>query len=205
MEVVQSNGSSINYLKDKNHVYLDSYMNQFTVLDGANPASFEILDVERGFAHSGGNDYIFDSKIPFVLADAIELSSFYQRIHDEIYFDYQKPLRNVDIDSFKIFHADMNFAHDKDHFYFRDKVVPEIDIHTFHFLSACFDEKYYQGQDHTWYAVDAKNAYFLNMTAEKIKVIKVKNPENFKFEVIEEEGYGVYGDTRYYFGKKIKN
>lgn len=26
-EVIQSNGSSIHYFKDKNHVYLDSYMN----------------------------------------------------------------------------------------------------------------------------------------------------------------------------------
>ncbi|WP_159636895.1 DKNYY domain-containing protein [Sphingobacterium composti Ten et al. 2007 non Yoo et al. 2007] len=195
---------TITYFKDKNHVYVDSFMNEFTILEDANPDDFNILDLEKGFSNSGNQDYVYDRKLPYLLKDVVKLSSYYQKVNDKIYFGYTHLVEEVDVDSFKIVHPDMNFARDKDFFYFKDKRVPEIDISTFKFLDACFTDEYYQNQDVCWYAVDSKNAYFVNSIADKIKVIKTKNPSNFGFEIVDEIGYGVDGDIRYYYGKRIR-
>ncbi|MCA5003726.1 DKNYY domain-containing protein [Sphingobacterium bovistauri] len=201
-ELITPYKDSTSYFKDKNHVYLDSYMCGQAILKDADPHSFHIVDLEKGLASCSNGDYYFDNKIPFNLADAIELSSFYQKVKGDIYFAYQQKLIGVDVDTFKIVGPDFNFARDKNHFIYRNEIVPEIYINTFKFLPECFEGEYYQGQDHAWYAVDANNAYFVNTVSPSIKIIKVKNPEDFKFEVINKQGYGIYGDARYYFGKK---
>ncbi len=195
---------TLTYFKDKNRVYLDSFMNEFTILEDANPDDFSILDLKKGFSNSGNQDYVYDRKISFSLKDVDELSSHYQKVNNKIYFGFTNLVEEVDVNSFKIVHPDMNFARDKDFFYFRDQRVPEIDISTFKFLDICFTGEYYQGQDHAWYAVDSKNAYFVNTVSDKIKVIKTKNPSNFGFEVVDEKGYGKDVDVRYYFGRRIK-
>ena len=43
----------------------------FKILDDADPKSFKILDIEKGFATSGNTDYWYGVKIPFRLADAV--------------------------------------------------------------------------------------------------------------------------------------
>ncbi|NJM79664.1 MAG: hypothetical protein HC854_08720 [Flavobacterium sp.] len=48
-EVIQSNNKNTTYFKDKNHVYLDSFMNYFTIIEDATPKDFKVLDIENGF------------------------------------------------------------------------------------------------------------------------------------------------------------
>lgn len=205
-EVIQSNGSTFHYFKDKNHVYLESYMNRFTPLPNADPADFQILDFEKGMANSGNNDYVFDGRLPHRL-DAYEpISAYYQKVGSQIYCAYTHELIGVDAASFEVLYPDqvLNVAKDKNHVYFRNEKVEEADAESFAFLEACFNSGYYREQDHTYYAKDKNVAYYVNTVAKTFKVIRSKNLASFDFKVIDELGYAFDEKYTYLFGKRVK-
>lgn len=205
-EIIKSNGSTFHYFKDKNQVYLDSYMNTFTVLLDANPTDFKILDFENGKATSNRNAYLYDEKLPHDFSDYIELSDYNQSFRNEVYFAYNKLIPDVDIQTFEVLHPEevKIVAKDKKHVYFRNKIVPEADAESFKFLEACFTDEYYQEQDHTFYAKDKNQAYYVNTISKDFKVIKTKNIEQFHFKVIDNLGYAYDETYQYLFGKRKK-
>lgn len=42
--------------KDKKAVYIDSYMADQVVIEGANPESLQLIDIDLGYARSDGKD-----------------------------------------------------------------------------------------------------------------------------------------------------
>ncbi|ULT26808.1 hypothetical protein KUH03_08255 [Sphingobacterium sp. E70] len=79
-EIIQSNGSTFHYFRDRNHIYLESYMNAFCVLTDADVTGFHIIDFENGMASSLAMDYVFDKKLSYRLADSIALPGLYQQV-----------------------------------------------------------------------------------------------------------------------------
>jgi len=205
-EIIQSNGSSFHYFRDKNKVYLESYMNAFTVLEDADPADFEIIDFKEGLSTSCGNDYVFEQKLPYRLRDAEPLSCMYQQVGDKIYCAYSKEVEGADVTTFEVLHGERvgNVAKDKQHVYFRDVPVSEADALSFHFLDACFNSGYYRECDHTFYAIDAYHAFYVDTIAKAFKVIKTKNLDQFRFEIWDELGYAKDIQYTYLFGKRVK-
>ena len=102
-ELIQAYKTSTIYFKDKNHVYIDSYMNKdLTILEDANPNDFEILDIENGYSTSANIDYWYDVKIPFRLADAVFFDGgSYQKVGNQIYFAFVN-LVDCDVATFEI-------------------------------------------------------------------------------------------------------
>lgn len=205
-EIMQSDGSIFHYFKDKNHVYLESYMNRFAILPDANPADFLILDFEKGMANSGDTDYLFDTKLPHRFSAYEPISGMYQKVEDKIYCFYHHQVVNADVETFEVPNPSEidNVAKDKNHVYFRDQIVPEADAESFHFLQACFDADYYRERDHTYYAKDKNVAYYVDTIAKAFKVINTKNLANFNFKVVDELGYAFDGQYEYLFGKRKK-
>lgn len=205
-EIIQSNGSTFHYFKDKNHVYLESYRNRFCLLPDADPMDFQILDFEKGMATSRGNDYVFEQKLRYRLADVRELSGIYQRVGDAVYCAYSNPVVNADATSFEVLHGERigNVAKDRKHVYFRDQIVPDADAESFGILSDCLDGIYYRECDHTFYATDKRWAFYIDSIAKSIKTIKTKNVQQFGFEVRDELGYAFDGENRYLYGKRIR-
>ncbi|MFD1770350.1 DKNYY domain-containing protein [Sphingobacterium suaedae] len=136
LEIVQSNGSTCHYFRDKQAVYVESYMNRFAVLPDADPADFHLLDFENGWSRSGVNDYVFDEKLPHRFDAYQALSPYYQRVDQTIYFGFTREVINADVASFEVLYGNRvkNVAKDKYHVYFREQVVEEADAATFHFL-----------------------------------------------------------------------
>ncbi|GAA4442305.1 hypothetical protein GCM10023091_28860 [Ravibacter arvi] len=135
-EIIASNGSGFHYFRDKNHVYIDSYMNTFAVLPGADPDSFQILDFKNGRSTSAEHDYLFDQKLPHRFSEYEHLSGLYQRVGNTIYFNHVGEVAGADPATFEVLHGDKvgNAARDKHHVYFREHIVEEADAETFHFL-----------------------------------------------------------------------
>jgi len=203
-EIVQSNGSTFHYFKDKKHIYLESYMNRFCMLPDADPTDFQVLDFEKGMATSGGNDYVFEQKLAYRLADVRELPGIYQLVGDAVYCAYVKQIENADTSSFEVLHGDFigNVAKDREHVYFRDKILPEADAESFGILAQCVDGTYYRECDHTFYAVDNRQAYYIDSIAKSIKTIRTKSVRQFGFEVKDGLGYAFDAEYCYLYGKR---
>ena len=203
-EIIQSNGSTYHYFKDKKHVYLESYMNRFAILPDADPADFRILDFEKGMATSRGNDYVFDQKLVYRLADVKELGGVYQKVGDAIYCAYFQQVEAADAATFEVLHAERigNLSRDKNHVYFRQQVVKEADAKSFRVLAECVAGTYYREADHTFYAVDKQQAFYIDTIARAVKPLRTKSLEKFRFEVHDGLGYALDADYCYRFGKR---
>lgn len=95
-ELVQGNTNTF-YFKDQNNVYLESYMNPFSILKDAEPEKF---------------DYYYNEKIPFYLKDAtIYEGGSYQKVNNEIYFAFSQKM-NCDSFDFKVVDSE-GYAYDK--------------------------------------------------------------------------------------------
>ena len=204
-EIIESNGSTFHYFRDKNRVYIESYMNAFAVLPDAAPVDFKILDFERGRSTAGGNYYLFDKKLPHSFEDYQVLSHYYQLAAGTVYFNYLHAMHEADIPSFEVLQGEKvgNVAKDKNHVYFRDQIVDSADPGSFHFLEECFSGEYYRECDHTYYAKDKHQAYYVDTIARAFKAIRTKNVDQFHFKVIDELGYAFDGKNNYLFGKKV--
>jgi hypothetical protein len=203
-EIIKSNGSTFHYFKDKKHVYLESYMNAFTILPGANPADFKITDFATGFSNSGNHDYIFDTLLPYSLKDYTILSEYYQSVGDKIYFNYYTEVPQADRKSFQVLKGDTvkNVAKDNNHVYFREKIVADADAVSFELLEECFTATYYRECDHTYYAKDKNYAFYIDTIAKDFKKIKTKTLDQLHFKVMNELGYAIDGKYQYLFGKR---
>ena len=205
-ELIQAYKTSTIYFKDKNHVYIDSYMNRdFKILDDADPKSFKILDIEKGFATSGNTDYWYGVKIPFRLADAVFLDGgSYQKVGNQIYFAFVN-LVDCDVATFEI--VDTREHHktvfkDKNHIYHQGKVVEDANPATFHFLETCINDAlrpYYYNCDIHYYAKDDQYAYFVD-SVKGIKKIKTKDVDGFDFKVVGNRGTAFDKNYEYHRG-----
>jgi len=193
------------YFKDKNAVYIESYMCGFSLLENANPVDFRFIDIERGYSTSGGNDYWYNSKLPYSLSKMSPINECYQLVNGSIFFGYLSQM-NCDVSSFEQVHPKVaTLFKDKNNIYFKDEIVESANPETFHFLEECISEQspYYLENDIHFYAKDDKFAYFVN-EPHGIKVIKTRDLENFRFEVIDKIGYGIDSTYRYEKGRRRK-
>ena len=207
-EVVESK-ESVHYFKDKNHVYIDSYMNVFSILENANPNTIKVLDIEKGLATSENTDYYYDQIIPFRLKDAtIYEGDLYQKVGEQIYFNFREKV-DCDAQTFQL--VDNRECHkivykDKNYVYYKGKIVEDADPVTFHFIENCINEEQrlrYNNCDIHYYAKDKKYAYFVNSPF-AIKRIKTKHLEEFNFKVIDSEGYAFDSEFVYHNGIRRK-
>ncbi|MDR2271416.1 MAG: DKNYY domain-containing protein [Sphingobacterium sp.] len=205
-EIIQSNGSTFHYFRDRNHIYLESYMNAFCVLTDADVTDFHIIDFENGMASSLAMDYVFDKKLSYRLADSIALPGLYQQVGDAIYCAYVHQVKNADAASFEVCHGEDigNVAKDKNHVYFRNEIVADADAASFRILEQCVSGNYYRECDHTFYAVDKRLAFYIDTIARSIKPIRTKSLEQFRFEVRDELGYALDKEYRYLYGKRSR-
>ena len=193
------------YFKDKIAVYLKSYMCGFSTLPKANPNNFQILDLDKGYSTSGEFDYWYESKLPYILSEMTPINESYQRVDNSIFFAYTIKMA-CDVATFEQVHPKVTTVFkDKDHLYFKSKIVEGANPATFQFLEECIsnDSLYYLECDIHFYAKDDKQAYFINEPF-GIKIIKTRDLENFRFEVIDEIGYGRDSKYRYEKGRRKK-
>lgn len=210
-ELIESYQTSTNYFKDKNHVYIDSYMNRdFAILEDANPNDFKILDIKKGYATSQKIDFYYHSKLPFRLKDYHFFEgNVYQRVGNEIFWGLTTKIE-CDADTYEL--VDSREYHktvfkDKNHIYHKGKIVENADPATFHFIENCIEETLrprYANQDIHYYAKDDQFAFFVD-SIDGIKVIKTKDLEGFDFKVVDGEGYAYDKDYTYHIGKRKKN
>lgn len=209
-ELLKSYKTSTHYFKDKNHVYIESFMDRdFIILEDVDPNDFKISDIEKGFATSGNTDYWYGVKIPFRLADAIFLEGGnYQKVGDQVYFGFTH-IVDCDADTFEI--VDKREHHktvfkDKNHIYHKGKILEGANPATFHFLENCINDAlrpYYNNCDIHYYAKDDQYAYFVN-SVNTIKKIKTKDLKGFDFKVVDNKGIAFDKNYEYYLGKRKK-
>lgn len=207
-ELIQSHNVTINYFKDKNNVYIDSYMNKdLTILEDANPNDFEILDIENGYSTSANIDYWYDVKIPFRLADAVIYEGDnYQKVGNRIYFAFVNRV-DCDVATFEI--VDKREHHktvfkDKNHIYHKGKILEGANPKTFHFIENCINDElrpYYYNCDIHYYAKDDQYAYFVD-SVNSIKIIKTKDVDGFDFKVVDSRGIAFDKNYEYHRGVK---
>ena len=193
------------YFKDKNAVYLKSYMCGFTILPEASPNNFRIIDIDNGYSTSGEFDYWYESKLPYALSEMTPINESYQRVGDSIFFAHTIKM-TCDVNTFEQVHPKVaTVFKDKGNLYFKNEIVEGANPATFHFLEDCIgnNSPYYLECDIHFYAKDDKQAYFVNEPF-GIKIIKTKDLENFRFEVIDEIGYGRDSNYRYEKGRRKK-
>ena len=205
-EIIEHKELFTTYFKDKNNVYVNSYMCVFDIIPNANPKTFKILDFEKGFSSSDGMDYWYKSILQYKLSDVQIINECYQKVKNEIYYDYLLKV-NCDLKTFKIVHPKaITVAKDKNNVFFKGKIVEGANPKTFHFLEECIGKNapYYLDRNIMFYAKDDKYAYFVSVPF-LMKTIKTKDLENFRFEIVDEK-YGCAFDStyRYYNGKRKK-
>jgi hypothetical protein len=199
-DLVASNENGTHYFKDKSRVYL-KYYNKEYILEGADPDNFKVLDIEKGISKDDSHYYYYEKNIPFDLSKATILNDFYVLAEGKVFFCFQET-EGADADSFTIIRE--NLGKDKNHVYFKGKIVLGADAETFNVLEGCINSKYYEEMDFTFYAKDKLMAYFINASAKVIKSIKSKSLSEFRFEIIDEKGFCFDKEYRYYFGKRTK-
>lgn len=193
------------YFKDKHAVYLNSIWIGFAPLPQADPHNFTVIDLDKAYARSGNIDYWLDSQLPYSLTEMTSLNQSYQRVGDTIYFGHTNPVP-CDAATFEQVHPKVTtLFKDKDHLYFKGKIVEGANPQTFYFLPACIgeDAPHYLECDIHFYARDDQYAYFVNAPHE-IKIIRTKDLANFRFEVSKGIGYGRDSKYRYEKGRRRK-
>lgn len=194
------------YFADKNYIYLQSAFCSFCILEDAIPKDFKIVDIKNGYTFSNGNYYRHSDKMPFDYSKANYLNDYYAIADEKLYFGDTVLVENVDLETFTIPHSELigNLGKDKNHVFFKGKIIPNADPETFKILETCLDGTYYLECDNAFYAKDKKQAYFVRTISDEVKVIKTKSLDNFHFEVIEERGYAFDKEYSYYMGKRTK-
>lgn len=194
------------YFEDKKHIYLESSFTSFCVLEEAKPDDFKVIDIKKGYTFSNGNYYRHNDKMPFDLSKAKHLNDYHIQVDDQLYFGDVLLMENVDLGSFKIPYPDLiqNLAIDKNHVFFKGKIIPEANAQTFKILESCLDGTYYLECDNAFYAKDDKYAYFIRTISNEVKIIKSKSLSDFHFKVIDERGYAFDKEYSYYMGKRTK-
>ena len=194
------------YFADKNHIYIHSSFSSFCVLENADPKDFKVIDIDKGYSFSNGNYYRHNDQMPFDWSKAKYLNDYYAEVDHKLYFGDINLVENVDIDSFTIPHPELigNLGMDKNHVFFKGKIIPDANPKTFKILEGCLDGTYYLECDNAFYAKDDKLAYFGRTISSEVKIIKSKSLKDFHFKVIDERGYAFDKEYSYYMGKRTK-
>ncbi|MFM2424106.1 MAG: hypothetical protein RLZZ70_495 [Candidatus Parcubacteria bacterium] len=180
---------------------------------GAKPKTFEIIpELGYEFSQSGNTFFYRHSKIAFDPRNAVTYrdihysqDSLYTRVDTNVYFNYSEKMPKVDTATFTVLSS--NVAKDKNHVYFRTKIINEADAPTFVILSECLQAQYYVNWEVCFYAKDKTYAYWVNTTSQHIKIIKTKSLDSFTFFVDEKrDNYGFAKDLEYEYnaGKRKK-
>lgn len=188
------------YFKDKNSVYIDSYMADQVIIESAHPESFELLDIDKGYATSNGRDYWYNFKLPYSISEITHINKTYQQVRNSIYCGHLQKL-HCDYKTFEIIHKKApTVARDKNHVYFKSSIIEGADPQTFMFIEDCIadDSAHYLQCDIHFYAKDKNYAYFINVPF-GFKIIKTKDLNNFRFIIKSGIGYGI--DSNYYYEK----
>ncbi len=189
------------YFRDKNHVYISSYMCRASLIEGADPETFHVVDASEGIGHDGKTYYWYDQTLPYDYNKAEKYNDYYLREGKDVYFITEK-VEGADADSFSIIWQ--NIGRDKDSLFFRGKKDPNVDVVTFKMVPGCFDE-FHLDQSHTYYAADQNHVYFVNTLSNELKKLNRVKPIAFSVKIVDERLYGYHGDTVYFFGRKQKN
>ncbi|MEN9894743.1 MAG: hypothetical protein RIR97_595 [Pseudomonadota bacterium] len=213
VRLVASHGSSL-YLADQKGVFCDSFFGAGWI-DGADPQSFQVIDIEKFFTADRNHFYYHHSIMPGTPDDCVFLNDTYL-IHDhKVYFGYTSLIKDVDIKSFEILENNRrlrNVARDKKHVYFRDQPVADIDPATFTILPGCVDpsrddEVHWNEGTHD-FVRDARHLWFVNTHAPEsetaFRMLKVSHPSEFDFRVVNAKGYATDGATWFYKTRKVK-
>lgn len=194
------------YFADKNHIYLQSAFCSFCILEDAIPTDFKVINISKGYTFSNGNYYRHSDKIPFDFSKAKYLNDYYAVANNKLYFGDQILVENADIDSFKVFNPELigNLGMDKNHVFFKGKIIPDANPKSFKIIETCLDGTYYLECDNAFYGKDDKQAYFVRTISNEVKIIKTKSLDDFHFKVINERGYAFDKEYSYYMGKRSK-
>lgn len=199
--LIQANKSENTfYFKDKNSVYIDSYMADQVIIEDANPDSFNLIDIDLGYSTSNGKDYWYDFELPYTLHDLVHINQSYQKVGNSIYFGHIQKVA-CDSETFEIINEKApTVARDKNHVYFKSDIIEGANPQTFKFIEDCIadDSPHYLECDIHFYAKDDTFAYFINVPF-GFKIIRTKDLNNFKFIVKDGIGYGI--DSTYYYEK----
>lgn len=194
------------YFADKNHIYLQSAFCSFCILEDAIPTDFKVINISKGYIFSNGNYYRHSDKIPFDFSKAKYLNDYYAVADNKLYFGDQILVENADIDSFTVLNPELigNLGMDKNHVFFKGKIIPDANPKSFKIIETCLDGTYYLECDNAFYAKDDKQAYFVRTISDEVKTIKTKSLDDFHFKVINERGYAFDKEYSYYMGKRTK-
>lgn len=202
-ELIQGNDKNTAYFKDKNAVYLDSYMCGETIIENADPNDFKILDINKGYATSNGKDFCYDDELPYKLSEIEYINKLYKKVGNTIYCGYTTELP-CDLETFEIVHKNVHtVARDKNHVYYKNEIIEGADPETFRFMEECVadDKPPYLQDDIHFYAKDKNYAYFINSPF-LYKIIRTKDVNKFSFVIKDGIGYGK--DPNFYFEKGIR-
>lgn len=194
------------YFADKNKVYIDGYCEGISVIEGIHPKDFKIIDIKNEYVTNGKEDFVFNRKLPYRLKDMETINSVYVKSNGTVYFWNTNVVASCDTNSFELVNdAVINIAKDKNHVYYKDKIIEGANPETFHFLEGCINTNrtYYQNWDIDFYAKDKRHAYFIS-TPFHVKVLKTNSLDNFRFKVIDKKGYAFDNTYQYYRGVRKK-
>lgn len=193
------------YFTDINYVYVSSYMCPFSLIEGADPNSFQMLNISEGLARDMEADYYYDTKLPYRIEDSVELNAYYRRVSDRIYYAYWMKV-DCDAQSFEIIHSLVgNIGRDNEHVFYRDKIIEGADPKSFRFFVACTapDRPYYLNWDIDFYAIDDNYVYFVSIPF-NVKTIKTHYLDSFEVFIENERLYGRDKTYLYTRGKRKK-
>jgi len=188
------------YFKDKNHVYVSSYMCTPSVLENANPEIFKVINAAEGITYDRNNYYWYDKVLPYDYSKAEKYNEYYVRDGKKVFF-MTKYVEDADADSFSILWQ--NIGKDDNNLFFKGKKEAEVDITTFKTVPGCFDS-FHLDQNHTYYASDQNNVYFVNTLSKGLKKLYKVKPTDFSVKIVDEKLYGISGKDVYFFGIKKK-
>jgi hypothetical protein len=198
--LITSYKDQVHYFSDEKHIYICSSC-YYRILEKAIQNKFQIIDKKNGISYDGENYFWYDEIFPFDYSLAKRINEYYLQIGDKIIYN-NKEAKGVEAKSFSIIWD--NFARDVNYLIFRNQIQEDVDIETFKQVPGCFDQ-YHTAWDHTYYAFDKNNVYFMNTVVSEIKRIRVENPISFYVKIINDKLFGFYEDGIYYFGKKKRN
>ena len=189
------------YFKDKNNVYVTSYMCTPSIIENAKPESFKIVNAARGIAYDGANYYWYNKVLPYDYSKAKWYNEYYVREGQKVFF-ITEYVEVADADSFSI--VWQNIGKDNNTLFFKGKIEAEVDIATFKMVPGCFDN-FHLDQSHTYYAFDQNNVYFVNTLSKGLKKLHKVKPPYFSVKIVDEKLYGISGKDVYFFGIKNKS
>jgi len=200
-ELIEAFEDKTFYFKDKNNVYVTSYMCTRSFIEHAKPENFEVVNAAKGIAYDGASYYWYNKILPYDYSKGEWYNEYYVREGQKVFF-ITEYVELADVDSFSI--VWQNIGKDNNSLFFKGKREAEVDIATFKMVPGCFDN-FHLDQSHTYYAFDQNNVYFINTLSKDLRKLHRVKPSDFSVKIVDEKLYGISGESIYYFGIKKTN